>query len=76
MKDILIKKRRFLEEETINLEVGCSAIIQKSFPSKSKDPCSFTIPFTVGTLYMGKALLYWRDNVNLVPLSMMKIIRR
>jgi len=27
MKDVLTKRRRFVEEETIKLEVGCSAII-------------------------------------------------
>ena len=32
MKELLTKKRRFIEEDTIELEVGCSAIIQKALP--------------------------------------------
>ncbi|XP_020238291.1 uncharacterized protein LOC109817457 [Cajanus cajan] len=32
MKELLTKKRRILEEETVELEAGCSAIIQKSLP--------------------------------------------
>jgi len=53
MKYILTKKRIFLEEETIKLEAGCSTIILKSLLSKYKDPSSFTIPVTIGTLLMG-----------------------
>ena len=36
MKDMLIKKMKFIEEKTIDLEVGWSAIIQKSFPPNMK----------------------------------------
>jgi len=39
------------------LEVGCSAIIQKSLPQKSRDPESFTFPVTIGNLTVEKALL-------------------
>ncbi|XP_019423052.1 PREDICTED: uncharacterized protein LOC109332523 [Lupinus angustifolius] len=56
MKDLLTKKRKF-SEETMTLEAGCSAMIQKSFPEKTKDPGSFTIPVTIGELSVGKALL-------------------
>jgi len=31
MKELLTKKRKF-SEETVELEAGCSAIIQKSLP--------------------------------------------
>ena len=31
MKDLLTKKRKF-PDETVELEAGCSAIIQKSMP--------------------------------------------
>jgi len=73
MKELLTKKRRF-SEETVELEVGCSAIIQKSLPQKSKDPGSFTIPITIETLPMGKALLDLGASINLMPLSMLKRI--
>ena len=73
MKELLTEKRRF-SEETVELEVGCSAIIQKSLSQKSKDPGSFTILVTIGTLSVGKALLDLGANINLMSLSMLRII--
>jgi len=73
MEDILTNKRRFVKEETIKLEVGCSAIIQKSLSSKYKDLRSFTIHVTICTLSVGKALLDLGASINLMPLSLMKI---
>jgi len=37
MKDLLTKKRRMQEEEIVELEVGCSVIIQNSLLPKSRD---------------------------------------
>jgi len=74
MKEILTKKRRFIEEETIELEAGCSVIIQKMLPPKFKEPGSFTLPVTIGSLAVGKALLDLGASINLMPLSMLKKI--
>nr|KYP31812.1 hypothetical protein KK1_047683 [Cajanus cajan] len=74
MKELLTKKRRILEEETVELEAGCSAIIQKSLPQKSKDPGSFTLPVSIDNLSVGKALLDLGASINLMPLSMLKKI--
>ncbi|XP_020234683.1 uncharacterized protein LOC109814625 [Cajanus cajan] len=71
MKDLLTKKRKFIEQETIELEAGCSAIIQKNLPPKFKDPRSFTIPITIGDLSVGRALLDLGASINLMPLSML-----
>ncbi|XP_019462960.1 PREDICTED: uncharacterized protein LOC109361886 [Lupinus angustifolius] len=73
MKDLLTKKRK-MSEETVTLEAGCSAIIQKSLPEKTKDPGSFTIPVTIGELSVGKALLDLGASINLMPLSMLRRI--
>ncbi|XP_019425057.1 PREDICTED: uncharacterized protein LOC109333933 [Lupinus angustifolius] len=73
MKDLLTKKRK-LSEETVTLEAGCSAIIQKSLPEKTKDPGSFTILVTIGELSVRKALLDLGANINLMPLSKLKRI--
>ena len=35
MKELLIKKRIIMDDEIVELEAGCSAIIQKSIPKKS-----------------------------------------
>ncbi|XP_020211728.1 uncharacterized protein LOC109796467 [Cajanus cajan] len=44
MKDLLTKKRRIFEEETVELEAGCSAIIQKIFASKIQRSRQFHSP--------------------------------
>lgn len=43
MKDLLTKKRKYMEEETIEVKGNCSVIIQKLLPPKFKDPSSLTI---------------------------------
>jgi len=74
MKELLTKKRKFPKQETIELEAGCSSIIQKALPQKSSDPGSFTFPVTIGNLTVGKALLDLGASINLIPLSMLKKI--
>jgi len=74
MKELLTKKRKFNDQEIIELEAGCSAIIQKSLPQKSRDPRSFTLPITIGNLTVGKALMDLGASINLMPLSTLKKI--
>ncbi|XP_020236625.1 uncharacterized protein LOC109816146 [Cajanus cajan] len=74
MKELLTKKRKLSEDETVELEAGCSAIIQKSLPQKSRDPGSFTLLVTIGNLSVGKALLDLGASINLMPLSMLQRI--
>ncbi|XP_019434536.1 PREDICTED: uncharacterized protein LOC109341151 [Lupinus angustifolius] len=73
MKDLLTKKRKF-SEETVTLEARCNVIIQKSLLEKTKDPCNFKIPTTIGELFVGKALLDLDASINLTPMSMLKRI--
>ncbi|XP_062100430.1 uncharacterized protein LOC133806330 [Humulus lupulus] len=56
LKEILSKKRKFEEYETVALIEECSAILQKKLPPKLKDPSSFTIPCTIGNALFEKAL--------------------
>jgi len=74
MKELLTKKRNFNDHEIVELEVGCSTMIKKSLPQKSKDPGSFTLPDTIGNLTIEKALLDLGASINLMPLSMLKKI--
>ncbi|XP_052736718.1 uncharacterized protein LOC128197907 [Vigna angularis] len=60
LEELLTKKRKYIEEETIEVQGNYSAIIQKLLPPKLKDPRSFTIPCTIG---------------NLIPLSMFEKIK-
>jgi len=74
MKDLLKKKKRVKEEETMKLEASYNAIIQKFHPQKSRDPNSFTLPMAIVSLTMGKALLDLGSSINLMLLSMLKRI--
>jgi len=41
MKEILTKKKKLKDHETINLNEGCSAISHNKLPPKLEDPWSF-----------------------------------
>ncbi|KAH9745287.1 hypothetical protein KPL70_004012 [Citrus sinensis] len=71
-KDILTKKRRLGEFETVALTQECNQMLQSKIPQKMKDPGSFIIPCFIGTEYNGKALCDLRASINLMPLSVFK----
>ncbi|XP_031282977.1 uncharacterized protein LOC116141632 [Pistacia vera] len=48
LKEIITKKRRFEEHETVMLKEECSALLLKKLPQKLRDLGSFTIPCTIG----------------------------
>ena len=72
LKEILSKKRRFVEEGVVNLTATCSAVMKKNLPEKMKDPGSFTIPSTIGGFENQKALCDSPASINLMPLSVAK----
>ena len=72
LKDILSKKRKFVEERVVNLIATCSAVIQKSLPVKMQDLSSFIIPCTIGKVEFKKALCDSGARINLMPLSVAK----
>ena len=69
MKDILSRKWRLGDYETVALSEECSAIIQRKLPPKLKDPGSFTVSCTIGEQYIGKALCDLGASINLMPFS-------
>ena len=72
MKDILSKKRRLLDFETMNLTKECSAILQRKLPHNLKDPGSFTIPYTIGNSIFERALCDLGASINLMSLSIFR----
>ena len=48
MKDILTKKGKYIDNESIVVGGNCSALIQRKLPKKLKDPRNVTIPCTIG----------------------------
>ncbi|XP_047150315.1 uncharacterized protein LOC124822364 [Vigna umbellata] len=74
LKEFLTKKTKYIEEETIEVQGNCSDIIQKLLPPKFKDPGRFTIPCTIGNIFVGKAIIDLGSSINLMPLSMFEKI--
>ena len=72
LKDIISKKRKLEEHETVILTKESSAILQKKLPPKLKDPGSFTIPCTVGKSYFDRALCDLGASINLMPFSVFR----
>ncbi|XP_062103685.1 uncharacterized protein LOC133814784 [Humulus lupulus] len=75
MKEILSKKRKLEDYETVALIAKCIAILQKKLPPKFKDSGSFTIPCTIGNVVFEKALCDLGEGVNLNPLSIYKKLK-
>ena len=71
----MTKKRKYIEEDTIEVQGNYSVIIQKTLPSKFKDPGSFIIPWIIGNLAIGKALIYLGASINFMSLSMLNKIK-
>ena len=57
LKDLLTKKGKYINNESIMVEGNCSVVIQRILPQKFKDQKSVTIPCSIGELSVGKALL-------------------
>ncbi|XP_016195442.1 uncharacterized protein LOC107636450 [Arachis ipaensis] len=71
-KELINKKRSWKQKETVILTQECSAVIHKGLPPKLKDPRSFFISCTIGSMPIDKALCDLGSSINLLPLSMMR----
>ncbi|XP_038880513.1 uncharacterized protein LOC120072176 [Benincasa hispida] len=67
-KDIVSKKRSTGRFATLVLTQESNTII----PPKMRDPGSFTIPCSIGEIYIGQALCDLGASINLMPLSILK----
>ncbi|GAU43677.1 hypothetical protein TSUD_302400 [Trifolium subterraneum] len=74
LKELLSKKRKPLDDDTVDMTEECNAMIQRKLPQNKKDPCSFTIPCSIGNLCIGRALCDLGSSINLMSLTMMKKI--
>ena len=75
LKDILNKKRRFAEAEVVSLIAIRSVVIHRSLPVKMQDPGSLAILCTIGNVEFKKALCDSGASINLMPLSIVKILK-
>ncbi|XP_075521398.1 uncharacterized protein LOC142554621 [Primulina tabacum] len=74
IKDVMSKKRKLQEFETVKLTEECSAIIQRKLPQKLKDPWSFTIPCVIGGSRINRALCDLGASINLMPFSIYRTL--
>ena len=74
MKEILSRKRKIVDEGILSLIATCSAVIQNSLQKKMQDLGIFTIPCEIGHANIGKALCDSGASINLMPLSVAKIL--
>ena len=74
LNDILSKKRKIEDNETIALTRECSVVIQNKLPPKFKDPGSFSIPCVIGKETIENAMCDLGSSVSLLPLSLLNRI--
>src|SRR3954465_546360 len=72
LKEMLTKKRKWAEHETVMLTEESSALLRKKLPPKLRDPGSFSIPCTIGSLKFENALCDLGASVNILPYSLFK----
>ena len=75
MKDILSKKMKLGDYETVSLSEECSAILQQKLLPKLKYPGSFTIPCAIGNAVFERALCDLGASINLMLWSIFKKLK-
>ena len=75
MKDVLSKKRKLGDYETVALSEECSSILKKKLPPKLKDPSSFTIPCAIGNVVFERSLCDLGASINLMSWSIFKKLK-
>ncbi|XP_058733282.1 uncharacterized protein LOC131604883 [Vicia villosa] len=71
-ENMLTKKNKCTDKETVVLDAHCSAIIKKTLPRKEADPGQVILPITIGGNYISNGLVDLGSSINLIPLSVVK----
>ncbi|KAK9000905.1 hypothetical protein V6N11_081386 [Hibiscus sabdariffa] len=69
LKDMVFRKRRIGEFETVAATETCLAMMHNKVTAKNTDPGSFTIQCSIGHNYSTKALCDPSASINLMPKS-------
>src|SRR3954464_14412704 len=72
LKEMITKKRKWAEHETVMLTEESSALLRKKLPPKLSDPGSFSISCMIGSLKFENALCDLGASVNILPYSLFK----
>ncbi|XP_050238448.1 uncharacterized protein LOC126687913 [Mercurialis annua] len=74
LKDIITNKRSWDSGATVPIPEVCSSIILNDLPAKLKDPGSFSIPCTIGTMSSINCLCDLSASINLMPLTLFRAL--
>ncbi|XP_057784937.1 uncharacterized protein LOC131002459 [Salvia miltiorrhiza] len=69
LRDVVSRKKKLGDFETVNLNEECSAILQRKLHAKIKDSSSFTLSCIIGGQQFGRALCDLGASINLMHLS-------
>ncbi|XP_057803211.1 uncharacterized protein LOC131018510 [Salvia miltiorrhiza] len=69
LRDVVSRKKKLGDFETVNLNEECSAILQRKLHAKIKDSSSFTLSCIIGGQQFGRALYDLGASINLMHLS-------
>ena len=74
LKEMISKKRRLVEHETVSMAGNCSMVLTSSIPPKLGDQGSFTISCILGTTEVSNALLDLGASVSVLPLHLCRTL--
>src|SRR5438270_1353522 len=72
LKELVSKKKKLGEHETVMLTEESSALLKNKLPPKLRDPGNFSIPCTIGNIKFNNALCDLGASVNILPYSLFK----
>src|SRR3954464_15919533 len=72
LKELVSKKKKLGEHETVMLTEESSALLKNKLPPKLTDPGNFSIPCTIGNIKFNNALCDLGASVNILPYSLFK----
>src|SRR3954464_12690982 len=72
LKELVSKKKKLGEHETVMLTEESSALLMNKLPPKLRDPGNFSIPCTIGNIKFNNALCDLGASVNILPYSLFK----
>src|SRR3954471_11727582 len=72
LKELVSKKKKLGEHETVMLTEESSALLKNKLPPKLRDPGNFSIPCTISNIKFSNALCNLGASINILPYSLFK----
>ncbi|CAM8990050.1 unnamed protein product [Rhodiola kirilowii] len=75
LKELCTNRRKGTQPDEELLSRNVSAMIQRKVPPKCGDPCTYTIPCTIGIIRLENCMLDLRASINVLPYSIYSCLR-